>query len=153
MRLFVMALVALSAVASAQQSGGDDAAFVPPNSSSPVDLNYFEDATAALWFRVSFEERERWFAAEGRDSTWAPLIEEEVNEASRGWIGRGLQVRSVECRETLCKLEKSLSTSQMPSNSLLVNLLYRLGIDHQGEADGSEEDGWRHITMIVRRKQ
>lgn len=166
MRLSLMILVAATSIVAAQQP--DE---LPRASEHPGEQDVYD---AEAWLRVSFEDRERRFAQEARDSEWAPTMEVAIREAVAD-LDRPLtelfpvevcsrlpicqeemppvQLENVECRRTLCKIEMLWPTGTFRGIvGQQVSLLYGLGIDHQGETN-SRDDGNRYSVELIARRR
>lgn len=173
MRIVLTLLIAVTTIAVAQQSGVDDPEDLPPIG-QPLNMSAFEDEAAYAWFKVPFEERERRFMNESRDSEWAfPMehaIKEEVAEFDRplvevageaicSWLPLcevempQVELAFVECRATLCKIEMNWppGTSRSVIGQQL-SFLYALGIDHQGEWHGDVDSRRYSVELIARRR-
>jgi hypothetical protein len=146
MRFLLLALVATSCIASAQERANSEPYI------SPISGQEFEDATAYLWFRVSFEERARLFSKEERDPDWASSMEGLIDAEIKRWARSGVQPVSVECRITLCRIETIWPLSAGRPSGQWINQLYRLDLDHQGESDVEWEEDHIRSILIVRRK-
>jgi hypothetical protein len=144
MRFILFALVATTSIVSGQQRESNSWFF------SPITGADHPDATAELWFRISFEERERLFASEERDPNWSPSMEQKVMERMADWPS--VRVDNLECRISLCKIETSWTLSFGRPIGRWMSELSWLGLDNQGPFRADEVDGRWETVVILRRR-
>lgn len=166
MKFLLMILVTATGIVAAQQSEDRSPASEPQAEQDVYD--------AEAWLRVSFEDRERLFSREVRDSDWAPAMKQAIaqkvaefdrplEEVFGAAACRGLpmcqeemppvELESVECRRTLCRIEMEWppDTSRAVIGQQ-VSFLYGLGVDHQGETK-SRDDGDRYSMELIARRR
>lgn len=134
------------------------AASMEPESPSPAPewargLNLTQDEIERMreWLRVSFEERERFVREERRDLDWAPVKEREIMEFVNGFRRPSLQLLSVDCRTTVCRIVIYEVGEKYLNGGPPIHRLRELGLDHQGPADFTDEGNAYTQVLIVRR--
>jgi hypothetical protein len=84
-------------------------------------------------------------------------MEEAISAEIAEWNSPSVQLATVECRESLCRI----AMYRPPDAGLAaigqqLSYLYKLGLDHQGETDDSYErsgDQWRYRIILVARRR
>ena len=130
------------------------AALIEPESPSPTPnwargLNFTQGEIE--WMQVSFEERERLVREEGNDLNWAPAKEREILELFNGFRDPSLQLLSVDCRTTVCRIVMLKQGEHYLNGGPPIHRLRELGLDHQGPTDSTDEGNAYTQVWVVRR--
>ena len=127
--------------------------FLTSSAAQDIEHNASVADAETDWMRVPFEERERLFRLERRDSAWAQQMEQAIAEKIATWTRPAVNLLSAECRETLCRISMLWPPDpNMPDMGQQLSSLYGLGIDHQGATDGNEQDDGYQWLVIARRR-
>ena len=113
----------------------------------------FQDAAAEAWFSVPFEERERLFSMESRETEWAEPMEQAIAEEVASWTNPPVRLVSAECRATLCRIDTSWPGNVgLQQTGQQLSYLWGLGLDHQGHTSDSWVDRRYRWVVILRRR-